>query len=51
MPHFDAKTIAEIKEAHAELATNSSTPEVSTITTAEAYQLLKAILNTAVDTG
>jgi integrase len=50
--HFDAKTVAEIKEAHVrswrkELLDSG----VSTVTTAKAYRLLKAILNTAVDDG
>jgi integrase len=51
-PYFKAKTIAEIKEAHIrrwrkELLDSGT----STVTTAKAYRLLKAVLNTAVDDG
>jgi integrase len=51
-PHFEAKTVAEIKEAQIrrwrkELLDS----EVSAVTTSKAYRLLKAILNTAVDDG
>ena len=51
-PHFEAKTVAEVKEAHIrrwrkELLDS----KVSVVTTAKAYRLLKAILNTAVDDG
>lgn len=48
-PHFDSKTVGEIKEAdvrrwHKKLLDS----EVSAVTTAKAYRLLRAILNTAV---
>jgi integrase len=51
-PHFEGKTVAEIKEGgirrwRKKLLDN----EVSAVTTAKAYRLLKAILNTAVDDG
>lgn len=51
-PHFDGKTVAEIKEGsirrwRKKLLDNN----VSAVTTAKAYRLLKAILNTAVDDG
>jgi integrase len=51
-PHFYAKTVAEIKEADVrswrKMLLDSG---VSSVTTAKAYRLLKAILNTAVDDG
>jgi integrase len=51
-PHFEAKTVAEIKEAHVRRwRKNLLDADVSTVTTAKAYRLLKAILNTAVDDG
>jgi Phage integrase, N-terminal SAM-like domain len=51
-PHFAAKTVAEIKEAHVRSwRKNLLDSGLSTVTTAKAYRLLKAILNTAVDDG
>ena len=51
-PHFDAKTVAEIKEAHVRSWRKKLLDSgVSTVTAAKAYRLLKAILNTAVDDG
>jgi integrase len=50
--HFKDKTIAEVKEAHVRRwRKNLLDSEVSAVTTAKAYRLLKAILNTAVDDG
>jgi integrase len=51
-PHFKDKTVAEIKEAHIRRwRKNLLDSDVSAVTTAKAYRLLKAILNTAVDDG
>ena len=51
-PHFASKTVAEIKEAHVRSWRKKLLDSgVSTVTTAKAYRLLKAILNTAVDDG
>ncbi len=51
-PHFGIKTVAEIKEAHVRRwRKDLLDSEVSAVTTAKAYRLLKAILNTAVDDG
>jgi integrase len=50
--HFESKTIAEIKEAHVRSWRKKLLDSgVSTVTTAKAHRLLKAILNTAVDDG
>jgi integrase len=51
-PHFVSKTVAEIKDAHVRSWRKKLLDSgVSTVTTAKAYRLLKAILNTAVDDG
>jgi integrase len=51
-PDFESKTVAEIKEAHVRRWRKKLLDSgVSTVTTAKAYRLLKAILNTAVDDG
>jgi integrase len=51
-PHFEAKTVAEIKEAHVRRWRKKLLDSgVSAVTTAKAYRLLKAILNTTVDDG
>jgi integrase len=51
-PHFESKTVAEIKEAHVRRWRKKLLDSgVSAVTTAKAYRLLKAILNTAVDDG
>jgi len=51
-PHFGSMTIADIKEAHVRSWRKKLLDSgVSTVTTAKAYRLLKAILNTAVDDG
>ena len=51
-PYFESKTIADIREGHVrrwrkKLLDNG----VSAVTTAKAYRLLKAIMNTAADDG
>jgi integrase len=51
-PHFEGKSVAEVKEAHVRRWRKKLLDsEVSDATTAKAYRLLKAILNTAVDDG
>jgi integrase len=51
-PHFDGKTVAEIKEGGIRRWRKKLLDsDVSAVTTAKAYRLLKAILNTAVDDG
>ena len=51
-PHFESKTIGEIKDAHVRSWRKKLLDSgVSMVTTAKAYRLLKAILNTAVDDG
>ncbi len=51
-PHFESKSVAEIREAHVRRwRKNLLDAKVSAVTTAKAYRLLKAILNTAVDDG
>jgi len=51
-PHFEAKTVAEVKEAHIRRWRKQLLDsEVSAVTTAKTYRLIKAILNTAVDDG
>jgi len=51
-PHFGTVTIADIKEAHVRSWRKKLLDSgVSTVTTAKAYRLLKAILYTAVDDG
>jgi integrase len=51
-PHFESKTVAEIKEAHVRRWRKKLLDSgVSAVTTAKAYRLLKAIMNTAVDDG
>ncbi len=51
-PGFADKTVAEIKEAHVRRwRKNLLDSGVSPVTTAKAYRLLKAVLNTAVDDG
>ena len=47
-PHFVSKTVAEIKDAHVRSWRKKLLDSgVNTATTAKAYRLLKAILNTA----
>jgi integrase len=49
-PHFTARTVGEIKEAHVRRWRRKLLDSgVSEVTTAKAYRLLKAILNTAAD--
>lgn len=51
-PYFEFKSVAEIKEAHVRRWRKSLLDsQVSAITTAKAYRLLKAVFNTAVDDG
>jgi integrase len=51
-PHFEAKTVAEIKEAQIRRWRRELLDSrVSAVTTSKAYRLLKAILTTAVDDG
>ncbi len=51
-PHFESKSVAEIREAQVRRwRKNLLDAKVSAVTTAKAYRLLKAILNTAVDDG
>jgi integrase len=51
-PHFESKSVAEIRDAHVRRwRKNLLDAKVSPVTTAKAYRLLKAILNTAVDDG
>jgi integrase len=51
-PVFGSMPVAEVKEAHVRRWRKNLLDEgVSTVTTAKAYRLLKAILNTAVDDG
>ncbi len=51
-PEFESKTVAEIKEAHVRRWRKKLLDDgVSAVTTAKAYRLLKAVLNTAVDDG
>jgi integrase len=51
-PHFADRTVAEIKEAHVRRWRKKLIDaKVSAVTTAKAYRLLKAIMNTAVDDG
>jgi integrase len=51
-PHFEGKTVAEIKEAHVRRWRKKLLDsDVSAVTVAKAYRLLKAIMNTAVDDG
>ena len=51
-PHFDARTVAEIREPHVRRWRKELLDAgVSAVTVAKAYRLLKAILNTAVDDG
>ena len=51
-PQFESKTIGEIKDAHVwSWRKKLLDSGVSMVTTAKAYRLLKAILNTAVDDG
>jgi integrase len=51
-PHFDGKTVAEINEARVRRWRKKLLDsKVSAVTTAKAYRLLRAILNTAVDDG
>jgi integrase len=51
-PHFESATVAGIKEAHVRRWRKKLLDSgVSTVTTAKAYRLLKAIMNTAVDDG
>ena len=51
-PYFESKSVAEIKEAQVRRwRKDLLDSEVSAITTAKAYRLLKAVLNTAVDDG
>ncbi|HEY1698659.1 MAG TPA: site-specific integrase [Trebonia sp.] len=51
-PHFDGKTVAQIKEAAVRKWRKKLLDDgVSEVTTAKAYRLLKAMLNTAVDDG
>jgi integrase len=51
-PYFEAKTVGEIKEAHVRRWRRKLLDSgVSEVTTAKAYRLLRAILNTAADDG
>lgn len=51
-PHFEAKTVAEIKDPNVRRWRKKLLDDgVSEVTTAKAYRLLKAILNTAADDG
>ena len=51
-PYFAAKTVGEIKEAHVRRWRRKLLDSgVSEVTTAKAYRLLRAILNTAADDG
>jgi integrase len=51
-PHFESKTVAGIKEADVRRWRKKLLDaDVSTVTVAKAYRLLKAVLNTAVDDG
>jgi integrase len=51
-PYFEAKTVGEIKEAQVRRWRRKLLDSgVSEVTTAKAYRLLKAILNTAADDG
>ena len=51
-PHFEAKAVADIKEADVRRWRKKLVDQgVSTVTLAKAYRLLKAVLNTAVDDG
>ena len=51
-PTFDARPLAEIREPHVRRwRKNLLDADVSAVTVAKAYRLLKAILNTAVDDG
>jgi integrase len=51
-PTFDARALADIREPHVRRwRKNLLDAEVSAVTLAKAYRLLKAILNTAVDDG
>ena len=51
-PGFESKTIAEIKEGHVRRWRKKRLDDqVSAVTTAKAYRLLKAIMNTAADDG
>jgi integrase len=52
LPGFDSKSVAEIKEASVRRWRKKLLDaQVSPVTTAKAYRLLKAIMNTAVDDG
>ncbi len=51
-PHFEGQTIAEINDAQVRRWRKKLLDSgLSTVTTAKAYRLLKAIFNTAVDDG
>jgi hypothetical protein len=51
-PHFESKSVAKIREAHVRSWRKKLLDSgLTTVTTAKAYRLLKAILNTAVDDG
>ncbi len=51
-PGFESRTVAEIKEAHVRRWRKGLLDSgVSAVTTAKAYRLLKAVMNTAVDDG
>ncbi len=52
MPHFEGRAIAQISEAHVRRWRKKLLDSgLSTITTAKAYRLLRAIFNTAADDG